>query len=86
MHAQVGAIGDHGILVPLHAGTLLRIDQNQVKNVIDVGKCQMDQKIADRKKLNQVKDIYAEDSVLNYATKSKNGHVMKEKILKISKL
>ena len=80
MHAQVGAIGDHGIYVPPHVGTLIRIDQNQVKNDIGVGKCQMDQKIADRKKLIQVKDIYAEDSVLNYATKSKNGHVMKEKI------
>ena len=76
MHAQVGAIGDHGILVPLHAGTLLRIDQNQVKYDIDVGKCQMVQKIADRKKLNQVRDNYAEGSVLNYATKRKIGHVM----------
>ena len=37
MNAQAGAIGDHEIVAPRHAGTLVQIDQNQVNNNIDVG-------------------------------------------------
>ena len=46
----------------------------------------MDQKIVDRKRLNQVKGSYAEGLVLNYATKHKNDLAMKEKILKNFKI
>ena len=38
MHVQVGAIGDHGIVVPPHVGTLAPEDQNQVNYDIGVGK------------------------------------------------
>ena len=38
MHVQVGAIGDHGIVVQRHVGILVLEDRNQVNNDIDVGK------------------------------------------------
>ena len=82
MHAQAGAIGDHGIVAPRHAGTLVQTDHNQVNNDIDVGKWQMDQKIVDQKRPSQVKGSYVEGLVLIYATKHKNDLAMKEKILK----
>ena len=72
MHVQAGAIGDHGIVVQRHVGTLAPEDQNQVNYDIGVGKWPMDLKIVDQKRPNQVKESYADGSVLNYATKHKN--------------
>ena len=38
MHVQLGVIGDHGIVVQPHVGTLVPEDLNQVNNDIGAGK------------------------------------------------
>ena len=78
LHAQVGGIGGHGLVVQPLVGN--QTHQNQVNQDIGAGKWRVEEKIAATKNLNRVMGIYVVGQGQGYAIKNKNAIVIQEKI------